>query len=286
MGIIEGAIRSEYRVSPTAQVMVLADSTQAELEAAISAAVAGNGDLILSPRGGITVTSTVALAKSGVRLIASDDGMSPLARGEFSGILADAAFTNGPVMKVTAPCSIEGFGFVSRDTGATFFGGAALLLGGDADANPFGVWLKNCRFPKWGLDNRIGLAIEGSSNCLVEDSDFEGVGADFESGIYLQGAMQNLVIRRCHFRDCDYAITLGAFAGGGPNFMVGPGNVVQSADSKFMNTQANTANGVVFGNYFNTDQGASTFDRTTDQLDTQGIQLIGNFYKDESTGPT
>ncbi len=286
MGIIAGAIRSEFRVSPTAQVLVLADSTQAELEAAIAAAVAGNGDLILSPRGGIEVSSTVALAKSGVRLIASDDGMSPLSRGEFSGIFAAASFTTGPAMKVTAPCSIEGFGFVSRDTGATFFDGAALLLGGNADANPFGVWLKNCRFPKWGLDNRIGLAIEGSSNCLVEDCDFEGVGADFESGIYIQGAMQNLVVRGCHFRDCDYAITLGAFAGGGPNFMIGPGNVVQSADSKFLNSQANTANGVVFGNYFNTDQGTSTFDRTTDQLDTQGIQLMGNFYKDESTGPT
>ena len=112
------------------------------------------------------------------------------------------------------------------------------------------------------------------------------MGADFESGIYLQGAMQNIVVRGCHFRDCDFAFTLGAFAGGGPNFIIGPNNVVQGATSKFMDTQGNTANGVIIGNYFNTDQGTATFDKSTDDMDTAGIQLIGNFYKDESTGPT
>ncbi len=256
------------------------------MQAAIDATVAGRGDLIHCKRGSETVTEVVLFNKSGITVKVMDWGINPFAKGEFSALLADSAYTDGPVAKISAPCRIEGLGFASRDAGTTFFSGAACLIGGDADANPFGVVMRHCRFPKWGLTNRIGLAIEGSSDCMIEECSFEGVGSDFESGIYIQGATQNLVIRGCHFRDCDYAITLGAFAGGGPAFIIGPGNVVQSADSKFLNSQANTATGVIVGNYFNTDQGTSTFDRTTDQLDTQGIQLIGNFYKDESTGPT
>jgi hypothetical protein len=283
MGLIEAAIRSELRVSPTAQVMVI-DNTQAELVAAIANAVAGNGDVILCTRGGIEVTSTVAQAKSGVRIIAVDDGMSPLARGEFNAIYAAASFTDGPVMKVTAPCSIDGLGFASRDTGATFYSGAALLLGGDADANPYGVWLKNCRFPKWGLDNRIGLAIEGSSNCLVEHCDFEGVGTDFAAGIYVQGATQNLVVRYSHFRDCDYAILHGAFAGGGPNCMYGPKNVTQGLTTKFLSS--GTATGMVFGNYFCTAPGAGTFNDTLANMETAGLMIAGNHYRAEGEGPT
>jgi hypothetical protein len=184
MGLIEGALkRGDLRVAQEAQIFVV--ESQADLSAAITAAVAGNGDVALLPRGGIEVTAQITQNKSGMRFIAVDDGMSPLARGEFNAIYAAAAFTDGPVMKVTAPTSFDGMGFASRDTGATFYDGAALLLGGDADANPWGVHLKNCRFPKWGLDNRIGIAIEGSSNCLIEDCDFEGVGADFDSGIYV-----------------------------------------------------------------------------------------------------
>lgn len=256
------------------------------IQAAIDICVANRGDWIHAKRGSETVTQTVNFNKAGITVMVQDWGCNPLVKGEFSALVAGTGFTDGPVAKLTQPCRIEGMGFASRDAGTTFFSGAACLIGGNGDAAPFGVVMRHCRFPKFNFTNRIGLAIEGSSDCLVEECTFEGVGADFESGIYIQGATQNLVIRRNHFRDCDYAITLGAFAGGGPAFIIGPENIVQGADSKFLNSQANTASGVIVGNYFNTDQGTATFDRTTDQLDAQGIQLIGNFYKDESTGPT
>jgi hypothetical protein len=184
MGLIEGALkRGDLRVAQEAQIFVV--ESQADMVAAITAAVAGNGDVILLPRGGIETTAQITQNKSGLRFIAVDDGMSPLARGEFNALYAAATLTDSPVMKVTAPTSFWGMGFASRDTGATFYDGAALLLGGDADANPWGVHVQSCRFPKWGLDNRIGIAIEGSSNCLIEDCDFEGVGSAFDSGIYL-----------------------------------------------------------------------------------------------------
>ncbi len=261
------------------------DNANSKLNNVIGLTVASRGDVIVCMRGTETVTETVEFDVSGITLIPETMGLNPSAMGEFNALLADTTFTDGPVATITAPCDIRGMGFVSRDTGATFFSGAACLIGGQSSAAPFGVRMSQCRFPKWGLDNRIGLAIEGSSDVLIEDCTFEGVTSDFESGIYLQGAAANIEISGCRFSDCDYALTLGSFAGGGP-YLDFHHNTVIGADSKGVNTQANTAVGVIRANWFNTDQGASTFDRTTDQLDTQGIQLIGNFYKDESTGPT
>ena len=275
MGIIEGAVRDEYRVSPQAQIFV-ADSLT-DLTDAISQGVDGNGDVILLTRGSMEVSAQIDMDVSGMRLIAVDDGLNPLARGEFSGLFADASYTDGPVMKVTAPVSMEGMGFVSRDTGALFFSGAALLIGGGGDANPFGVWLKNCRFPKWGLDNRIGLAIEGSSDCLIDECIFEGVGSAFDSGIYVQGATQNLVVRNSYFRDCTFAITHGAFAGGGPHCMY-HGNKCE--DSKLLEAGGNNATGFIFDNWLETATNATSYDDTVTNLKTLGLNFAGNHYSE------
>ena len=160
-----------------------------------------------------------------------------------------------------------------------------MLIGGSGDATPYGVHLYQCRFPKWGLDNRTGLAIEGSSDCLIEECYFEGVGADFENGIYVQGACANLEVRNCRFRDCDIAIRHGSFAGGGPHCIY-TGNIVCGADSIFGAGFTNAATGIICGNFFNTDQGASTFGDTAADIETAGIQLAGNFYGTEETGAT
>ena len=278
MGLIAGSMkRGELTIAPGAQIFTV--TTQSELEDAISKSVAGNGDVILLPRGGMAVASTIAMNKSGVRLIAVDDGMNPLARGEFNALLADAAFTTGPVMKVTAPCSIEGVGFVSRDAGATFFSGAALLLGGDADANPFGVHIKGCRFPKWGLDNRIGIAVEGSSDCLIEECSFEGVTSALAAGIYIQGAMQNLVIRRNYFRQCTAAVLCGTFTGApdGPHMFL-HSNFVE--DGKLLDTDGNAGLGLISDNFLETATDTASYDRAVATLKGVGWNFSGNHYSE------
>jgi hypothetical protein len=180
------------------------------LQAAIDATVASRGDTIIVKRGSETsVTTPVLFNKQGIRVITQRWGMSPSFRGEFTALLADATYTDGPVAQILDACYIEGLGFVSRDTGTTFYSGAALLIGGEATAEPYGVHLFQCRFPKWNVGNSKGIAIEGSTDCLIEECYFEGVGADFATGIYLQGAMQNLEIRGCRFRDCDYQLPDG-----------------------------------------------------------------------------
>ncbi len=276
MGQIAGSMKAgELTIAPGAQIFRPA-TTQASLEAAITAAVAGNGDVILLPRGGIEVSSTVVFAKSGLRVIAVDDGLNPLVRGEFNGIFSALGFVDGPAVQVTAPTSFHGVGFVSRDTGALFFSGAALLLGGNADANPFGVWLHGCRFPKWGLDNRIGVAVEGSSDCLIEECSFEGVGSALDVGIYVQGACQNITIRNNHSRQCTAFIQYGAFAGGGPHAIV-QSNVVE--DGIILDSQGNTAPSFVVDNYSELVAGSS-YDAVVGTLQGQGIQFAGNHYSE------
>ena len=274
MGVIEGALRTGLRVSPTAQIFIA--TTYQEVLDALTASVAENGDVILLPRGSTyDITATIVINKSGVRLLATEDGMSPLARGEFTGFVANASFTDGPVVTVNGPCELSGIAFASRDTGANFFSGAALLLGGAADANPFGAWVHGCRFPKWGLDNRIGIAVEGSSNCLIEESDFEGVGADFNSGIYVQGATQNIVIRKNHFRQCTAAVKFGAFAGGGPECIIDE-NIVY--DGKMVDTDGNNGTGLFCRNVIGALAAGAAYDRDVSTLITAGWELSGNSY--------
>ncbi len=122
MPLIAGSMkRGELRIAPKAQIFTVTDET--DLLAAIAASVAGNGDVILIERGGIEVSATVAFAKSGLRVIAVDDGQNPLSRGEFNAIFAASGFTDGPAAQITAPTSFHGIGFVSRDTGSLFFSG-------------------------------------------------------------------------------------------------------------------------------------------------------------------
>jgi len=263
------------------------DDAKLTPNAVIGLCTANKGDLIVWMRGSCAVTETVAFDVTGVTLVVAQFGGPKAAMGEYNAIYAASTFTDGPVVTITATTTIIGLGMASRDATATFYGGAACLIGGLTTAAPYGVHLYKCRFPKWGLDNRIGLSIEGGSDILIEECEFEGVGADFEAGIYLQGATANLEVRGNRFTDCDYAMEFGAITGSGP----GPDldfhhNRVITPDSKGIDTNTQTCRGIIYHNWFTTDAGASTFDRTTADLETAGIILTDNHYATEATGPT
>lgn len=245
------------------------------MAAALALCTSGRGDIIVRFRGGEEVTETCEFNVAGVTVLCVAAGLAPQFNGEYFSMYAAASFTDGPVATITERCTIVGMGFASRDTGATFYDGAALLIGGDADATPYGVHLLQCRFPKWNLDNRIGLAIEGSTDCLIEECYFEGVGSDFETGIYVQGATQNLEVRNCRFRDCTYAITHGAFAGGGPHCIY-KGNVVE--DGKLLDSNSNDATGLITDNFLETAVGTSSFDVNYAALAALGLYASGNHY--------
>lgn len=253
------------------------DDAFSTLQAGIDACVSGRGDLIYRLPGGEEVSQTVAFNKEGIYVKAVTYGANPFAMGELFSTYSASGFTDGPAATLTARCTIEGLGFVSRDTGSLFFSGAALLIGGEADASPFGVHLLNCRFPKWNLSNRIGVAVEGSSDCIIEGCDFEGVGSDFASGIYVQGATQNISILGNHFRDCTYAILFGAFAGGGPHCLIGH-NVCE--DSKLLSAGvASEANpGLVYDNWLEGATDSGSYNDTVDNLNTGGLVFSDQHY--------
>jgi len=262
-------------VAGAAENVATRDAPVLTMTQALAVCEDGRGDVIVRMRGGEKVTETTEFNKAGVTVVAVDAGLNPLFRGEYFSMYADAAFTDGPVARFTERCTIIGLGFASRDAGSLFFSGAAALIGGDADATPFGVHMLGCRFPKWNFTNRIGLAIEGSSDVLIEECSFEGVGSAFASGIYAQGAMQNLEVRGCRFRDCTYSITHGAFAGGGPH-CVYIDNVVE--DGKFLNSDSKPATGLITNNHFETAVGTATFDVNYAALAALGLYCSGNQY--------
>jgi hypothetical protein len=246
----------------------------ASTQQAIDQCVAGRGDLILRLPGGEEVTSTVNFNKNGIYVKVVTYGANSQAMGELASIYAAASFTDGPVATITARCTIEGMGFVSRDADSDFYNGAAMLIGGQADATPFGVHILRCRFPKWNLDNSLGIAIEGSSDTVIEECAFEGVGSDFDAGIYVQGATQNLTIIGNRFRDCTYAVEFGDFAGGGPHCMIGS-NICE--DAKLLSA-GSAATGIVFDNWLETATDSGSYSTTVDTLNGYGLQISDNHY--------
>jgi len=246
-------------------------------QAGIDACVDGRGDVIMILPGGEQVTETVNFNKTGIYVKAVTYGVNRFASGELFSTYAATSFTDGPVATVTKRCTIEGLGFVSRDTGSTFFSGAAMLIGGQADATPFGTHILNCRFPKWNLSNRIGLAVEGSSDIIIEDCDFEGVGTNFASGIYVQGATANITIRGNVFRDCTQGIQFGAFAGGGPDCVIERNIAVHGS----LLSAPSAAVGVIIDNYIPTLDVASAYGGTSlGDLETLGLWTSNNHYSE------
>lgn len=246
-------------------------------QAGIDACVDGRGDVILILPGGEEVTETVNFNKAGIYVKAVTYGVNPKASGELFSTYAATSFIDGPVATVTKRCTIQGLGFVSRDAGTTFFSGAAMLIGGDGLAGQFGAHILNCRFPKWGFTNRIGLAVEGTSDVVIEGCDFEGVTTNFASGIYVQGATANISILNNVFRDCTQGIQFGAFAGGGPDCLI-QGNVAVHGS---LLAVPSAAVGAVIGNFIPTLDVANAYGGTSlGDLETLGLWFADNHYSE------
>jgi len=248
------------------------------LQAAIDRCEDKRGDQVICARGPYDITTPVLFNKTGITVKAAEFGGQRKVIGEYNALLSNAAYTDGPVALVSAACTIDGFGFVSRDVGATFYDGAALLLrgslAGTADANPFNVRITNCRFPKWGLDNRIGIGIDGSSDCMIDHCTFEGVSATFDSGIYVQGATQNIHIHRNVFRQCTYGTVFGSFAGGGPHCIISEN---WYEDSKCLSASS-AATGLVCGNWLEGATDSGSYNGDVDTLNGYGLVFCDQHY--------
>lgn len=258
------------------------NDAKASMNAAVGLCVAGRGDVIVRMRGTETVTEEIAFDVSGVTVIAESGGFSPEANGEFFATLSDAAYTDGPAARITADgVTLIGLGFVSRDAGTVGNNRGSALTIGSLTTGAFGVHLINCRFPKWGVDNRYGIYLQGDAavaDCTIEGCTFEGVGADFDYGILLNGAIQNPNILRNKFRDCTYAVGYNAFAGGGPDALIAHNHVL-TAD-KLLDSNSLDAPTLVADNWLGVATGTGAFDVSIATLDGNNIFVADNHYKE------
>jgi len=249
------------------------------LQGAIDACVDNRGDTIYVKKGGEAVTTQVNFNCPGIRVISQRFGIPPSSRGEYNSLYSTTLTTTDMAL-ITSPCYIEGFAFAGANAETGFYAGGALRIGNSSD-NVFGVHLKQCRFPKWGLDNSHGITIDGTaavSNVLIEECEFEGA---FDAGIYMQGALGHLQVKNCTFCLCTYAIESGAYSDAGVNtqLIIGPGNITVQP-TRGINTGSNAAKVAVVGNYWGAPV-ATAYDQTVDNMESDGWLCSGNYYSDE-----
>jgi hypothetical protein len=258
------------------------------LQGAIDATVADRGDVIFVKRGYTTITTGVNFNKQGISVIGQRFGMPPLYRGEYFAQDA-AAVTDGPAMTISKPCYIEGLGFHTAWTGGISSIGLVEFASGDSGW----IHLKNCRFMNWEVATVYGINFEAGANCIIEDCSFEGAASQafVSAGIAFGGsATQNPIrniVRNCVFSNCTYAIEHKD--GTVQEFIYGPGNITVkglSNDTKFLNSKSAAGAGIICGNFFHTAVGTGTFDQTVANMETDGLQCVGNEYATEGPGPT
>jgi len=244
------------------------------MQAGVDACVSGRGDVIMRLPGGEEVSTPVLFNKNGIYVKAVTYGVSPFASGELFSTYGAVALTDEPAAIVSARCTLDGLGFVSYDAGATFTDGAALRIGVEGLAGPFGTHITNCRFPKWGVANRIGISVEGTSDTLIDHCSFEGVGSALAIGIYAKGACENLTITDNHFRQVTFAVSFGDFAGGGPHLLLAR-NVTE--DGKLL-TATTAATGMVYDNWCEGATDTGSYGDTVDNYNTLGLVFSGQHY--------
>jgi hypothetical protein len=257
------------------------------LQKAIDATVADRGDVIFVKRGYTTITTAVLFNKQGISVIGQRFGMPGLYRGEYFAQDA-AAVTDGPAMTISYACYIEGLGFHTAWTGGISSIGLVELVSGSSGW----VHLKNVRFMNWGTATVYGINCEAGANMVFEECSFEGNASQgfVNAGIAFGGsATQNPIRNRvtgCVFSNCTYAIE---HKDGKPQEFLYDGNFTVPGDvaTKFLNTNALAATGMVARNSFYTAVGNGTFsDADAATVEALGIKLVGNEYATEDPGPT
>lgn len=175
MGVIEGAIARAVGKNPNAQVFEVSPSATA-LQAAIDAAVADNGDIIIVNPGSHSVTTAVDINKRGITIMASELGLNPEAQGEKFTVNAAAAYTDGPAAIITDPCTIIGLGFAGRDLTKE-----SLLIDCEEAGGFAGgfIHLLNCRFSVWYGAIAAGIRTIGGTLNRIEGCTFDGLFGGF-----------------------------------------------------------------------------------------------------------
>jgi hypothetical protein len=205
------------------------------IQAAIDNCEANRGDIIVVARGGHVVTESINCNKRGITIIADSYGVNRRITDEHW-IIANASYTSGPVVEITAGCRWIGFTFASRFTTGP---SVRTTVDGGTGASGNYVEMVECNFPGWGL-GFDGFEIRGANFCALRRCHFfdianSGAGISFRgsgtnnpvkneiedcvfhnvtAGIKVtNGTPQDNFIHKCRFKDCTDDINTNGGAG-------------------------------------------------------------------------
>jgi hypothetical protein len=255
----------------------------ATISQGITNATDGRGDLVLVSPGTYNPTAAITVDKADIRLIAVPIGGNPEQPENGTVVYPAASYDTGPMFIVEAPCTIQGFDIVTRNTGphggAIATAAASLVFDGDGGSYNGGFChIKNCRFVDW-WGAVSGIYFIGGAYNLIENCVFES----FDSGIQFYSGTHNPtynVIRRCWFVDNTNGIEM--VVGSTPHNVVIQENIFMDYTDAIDFNQAGggAGDGLVCGNWFETATDAATYDCTVAQAQAIGWNFSGNHYSE------
>ncbi len=246
----------------------------ASLAQANSYCVASRGDIIFRLPGTETVSGPVVFAKSGITVVAVryEGGHLSIPTDQVSfATNAAAGYTNGPVIKVTAPVRLIGLQFDGRNTS-----GPSVLVNGEGGGS-LGARssFEGCRFPK-ALGAIYGIEFSAGIDNRVENCIFDGA---FTAGIFMDASASNEPTKN--------SVTGCVFMNGTSGIVHDTGAIcadyIYSYNVFFDMTtpidfNAQASNGVVIGNWFPDDANSTAYDEIVATVAADGVGFAGNRY--------
>lgn len=178
----ELALKALNTADPAAKVYTYDSGGEADfsdLNEAIAACVAHQGDLILVAPGSHQVDEIVTFDVAGIRVWAANMGMPPEAAGERFMILPSSDYTDGPAAEITAPVHLRGLGFTTRNVSSGDKESAGLYIEGTGGWSGGFIWIENCRFSCWYGAQEYGIYQTGGVMVRIENCTFDGLFGGF-----------------------------------------------------------------------------------------------------------
>jgi len=260
---VNGSDDSVYPYHPSKALATLAE--------AVDRCTDGAGDIIIRMPGTEQVTEAVTIDKSGITIMASTYGMNYSQPEKFVTYTA-AAYTDGPVLEIEAPCALIGLEWETRNTA-----GQAIEINGEGGGFAGGfVLIKDCRFPLWY--SKYAIEFSAGAFIKVENCNFDGA---FTAAMNMVGSVSNnptdITVEGCYFRGCAAGILHGTTV----HRFLYKGNIFADCTAAItFSTHAATGNGLVCSNILDAANHAGAFDRDLTQLAAQNIYCMDNHYRE------
>jgi hypothetical protein len=243
------------------------------LQAAIDNCERLRGDIIVVARGGHVPTAAIDVNKRGITIVADHYGGNRQNMDEHW-IIADAGYTDGPVLEITQGCRIIGLTFASRwTTGPSVRATTDSTLG----YNAFYTELIECVFPGWGI-GYDGFDMKGASLCAVRRCTFDAI-ANSGAGIALRGSLSSNpvrnVIEECLFTNCQDGIAVRSATP--QDNIIGPGNIFKDMAGSAIDSNSGAGDALVVGNYFEVSKD-NAYDQNHSDMLNSGWTFAGNSY--------